>query len=127
MRTGERIWTAISARLKQQVLGDFIFVVTLDGQVVCLSSTESRALGEPAAFEDPDDHQGVSIGQDRCWRVEKFMSPSTGEIWPVNPMAKSLKVWIWVGRIMPPAVADGTIYFFDDDDSLIRASVTTRL
>ena len=77
MRTGERIWTADIGSIETPwVLGDFIFVVTLDGQVVCLSSAQGRVrwVSQLRLLKTPMIAKGVSIGRGRCWQAAKFMS-----------------------------------------------------
>ena len=125
MRTGERIWTADIGSIETPwVLGDFILVVTLDGQVVCLSSAQGRVrwVSQLPAFEDPDDREGRINWTGPVLASGKiYVASSTGELLALDPTNGEISERVDLGEPVnvPPVVADGTIYFLTDDGSLI--------
>ena len=125
MRTGERIWTTDIGSIETPwVLGDFIFVISLDGQLVCLSSAQGRVrwVSQLPAFEDPDDREGrISWTGPVLASGKVYVASSTGEMLALDPANGEISERADLGEPVnvPPAVADGTIYFLTDDGSLI--------
>ena len=125
MRTGERIWTADIGSIETPwILGDFILVLTMDGQLVCLSSAQGRVrwVSQLPAFEDPDDREGrINWTGPILAGGMIYVASSTGEMLAIDPLSGAIGERVDLGEPVnvPPVVADGTIYFLTDDGSLI--------
>ncbi|MHA1569666.1 MAG: outer membrane protein assembly factor BamB family protein, partial [Alphaproteobacteria bacterium] len=124
-RTGARVWQRALAGIEMPwVAGDFVFVVTTDGELLCLTRRDGRirwSLSLPK-WEDEDDRTdpinwaGPVLAGDRL-----VLGSSTGEVVAVSPYTGEL-----LGRIeMPgpisiaPIVAGETLYFLTDDGDLV--------
>ncbi len=125
LRSGARIWQkAIGGIEMPWTAGDFIFVVTTDAELVCLTRREGavkwvRALPRWRNPSNPVQRivwSGPVLVGDRLVVVS-----SEGEAWAVSPYSGDA-----LGRIrlpgsasVAPIVADGTLYFITDDATLV--------
>jgi len=94
LRTGERVWTRnLPSTQTPWVAGDFIFVVTTEGEVVCLNRDDGRVrwVQQMQRWEDPEDQKGAIVwsgpvlGSNRLVLVSSHgdiaaLSPYTGQI-----------------------------------------------
>lgn len=125
LRTGERVWTKDIAGLQTPwVAGDYIFLVSIDQQVVAVSRRDGRIrwlsqldhYEDPEAKEDPIEWSGPVLAGDRLVLVSTTgkavsVSPYTGEIMgEIDLPAKAL---------IAPIVAGGTVYILTDDADLV--------
>lgn len=124
LRSGARLWERNIAGIESPwVAGDFIFLVTLEGEVVCLSRRDGRIrwVQTLQRYEDEEDREdpikwtGPVLISDRLIVISSHgvavsLSPYSGEM---------------LGRIelpedafVPPVVANGTLFVLTDDGQI---------
>lgn len=125
LKTGQRIWDREMGGIGNPwVAGDYIFLLTTEDEIICLSRDDGRVFwvrGLPR-FEDPEDKEdpivwsGPVLASDRL-----IVTGSHGEAWAISPYSGQL-----LGRIelpdaisVPPVIADGTIYFMADNADIV--------
>ncbi len=125
VRSGERVWTRDIASVQTPwVAGDYIFVLTMDSELLCLSRADGGVIWinrleryeNEKRREDPIEWSGPVLTGDRLLVVSSHgfavaMSPYTGEV---------------LGRIelpertyIAPIVANSTVYVLTDDAELV--------
>ncbi len=125
LRTGNRRWfQEISTLQTPWVAGDFIYVVSTDGELVCLSRKNGlirwvRALGK---FEDPEEKTGLIVwsgpvlASDRLILVSNYgiavsVSPYDGKILGKVELSDTASI--------APVVAGGMLFILTDDAELV--------
>jgi outer membrane protein assembly factor BamB len=125
LRSGRRLWDRdITGMETPWVAGDFIFLVTAQAEVVCLSRRDGRIrwVAQLPRYEDPEEKvdpihwSGPVLASDRLVLVSSqgyavAMSPYSGQMLGRIGLPK--------GALIPPVVADGSIYVLSDNGSLI--------
>jgi outer membrane protein assembly factor BamB len=125
LRTGAQIWErAIGGSETPWVVGDFIYVVSNQGDLYCLTRLGGRVrwIQPLPRYEDPEDREGLIkwfgpiLAGDRLMVVNNFgevlsISPYTGKFLSKLELPDPLSV--------PPVVAGGSIFFLSDDADLI--------
>ena len=130
LRSGNRLWDQeISTLQTPWIAGDFLFVVTTDGDLVCLSRRNGlirwvRPLGK---YEDPEEKRdliiwtGPILASDRLILVSNYgvavsVSPYDGKILGQIELSDNASI--------PPVVAGNTLYILTDNADLValRAS-----
>ena len=125
LRTGERVWTKDIAGVQTPwVAGEYIFLVTIDQEVVAISRRDGRIrwLTKLARYEDPEDREhpvewsGPVLVSDRLILVS-----STGKAVSLSPYTGEIKGEVELpGRtLIAPVIADGTVYILTDDAELV--------
>ncbi len=125
LRTGRRKWARdIGGAESPWVAGDYIFAITNEREIVCVSRTDGKILwvrGLPR-FEDPKDQEdpitwaGPILVGDRLILAGSngealAVSPYDGRILGAEDMPDSVSV--------PPIVAGGYVFFLADDADLL--------
>jgi outer membrane protein assembly factor BamB len=125
LRTGTRIWErAIGGSETPWVAGNFIFVVSNQGDLYCLTRLGGRVrwMQRLPRYEDPEDREGLIkwlgpvLAGDRLMVVNNLgevhsISPYTGKFLSKLELSDPLSV--------TPVVAGGSIFFLSDDADLI--------
>ncbi len=125
LRTGERLWERNLGSLQTPwVAGDFIYMMTLDNDVVCLGRENGRVrwvrqlqrYKDQKKRKDPITWAGPVLAGDRLVVTSSHgyalsISPYTGEI--LSGMKLSDK------SFLPPVVADGVLYILTNDGDLL--------
>jgi len=125
LRTGERIWEQnIGGTQTPWVAGDYIYLVTTEGEVICLSRGDGRIrwLTRLQRWEDERDNKtpitwsGPVLASDRLLLVSSHgwamsVSPYTGEILSGMKMPDDMYI--------SPVVADRTMYVLTDSGDLV--------
>jgi outer membrane protein assembly factor BamB len=126
LERGVREWTAdVTSTQTPWVAGNFIYVLTERNELVCLVDqggyirwvTQLPDLVDP---EDADSHRirwiGPILVSDRL-----LLASSEGEVMSVSPLTGEVlgSGEVGGGVTVPPAVADGTVYFLTDAASLV--------
>lgn len=125
LRTGSRIWEKpIGGVQGPWVAGDFVYVVSNDAELVCLSRRDGRIrwvrvlqrYEDEEDKEDPIQWAGPVLAGNRL-----LVANSNSELWTVSPESGKVLRRIEVdGPVMiAPAVANGTVYLLTDDADLI--------
>jgi outer membrane protein assembly factor BamB len=124
-RSGERVWESnVGGIYTPWVAGNYIFIITSDAQIAALSMRDGRVrwVTELQRFEDPVDRKGLIrwagpvLAGDRLVIVSSHgyllsVSPYTGEILSGEKISG--------GSVIPPIVADQTIYILTSKGKLI--------
>jgi outer membrane protein assembly factor BamB len=126
LRTGERVWERNLASLQSPwVAGDFVYVVTVDAEVVCLSRNDGRIRWVQALprYRNPDSKgskgpiswYGPVLAGDRLVLLSSHseavsISPYTGDILGQMRLGNAAAAG--------PVVADGVLYILTDDAKL---------
>jgi outer membrane protein assembly factor BamB len=125
IRTGERVWELSIASLQMPwVAGDFIFLVSVDGELVCLSRNDGGVIwvSQLARYNNEKKKKGritwagpvlagghlVLVSSDK--KIIK-VSPQTGEVLTTKKIPG--------GSVIPPVVAGETIYILTEGGKLV--------
>lgn len=125
LRSGLRVWDQeIPSAQTPWVAGDYIYVATIDAQLVCLRRADGRIRWVTAlpAFEDPEDRKGPILWSgpilvsDRLiiagsHGVALSISPYTGQVLGRQALPDGVRV--------APIVADQTLYLLTRDAELV--------
>ena len=125
LRTGRRIWERDVAGLDTPwVAGDFLFVMTADGEILCISRDRGAIIWvQPLPrYEDPEDREDPIYWTGPVLVGDRLVAAgSNGDVLAFSP---------YDGRQLgghdardpvrlPPVVADRTVYILTDDADLI--------
>ncbi len=124
VRSGARIWTLTIGGIQSPwVAGDFVFVITLEAEIVALSRRDGRVrwvtplarFKKPGKREGPITWRGPVLAGDRLIAVS-----SEGEAIAISPYSGRI-----IGRIklrgdatIAPVVANGTLFVLTDNGAL---------
>jgi outer membrane protein assembly factor BamB len=122
--TGQRLWEQNFAGISTPwIAGEWLFVVTDDARVVCLSRANGKVrwIGQLRAFRNEKKREGAYnwfgpvLAGDRLW-----LTNSRGELAKVSPTDGSLLATTEAGSAfsLPPVVANNTLYLLDDKGQL---------
>jgi outer membrane protein assembly factor BamB len=125
LRTGTRAWEQdIGGSETPWVAGDFIYVLTNDSTLVCLTRTDGRVrwIAELPRYQNPEKKKdplvwtGPVLGGDRL-----IVIGSDGEAMTYSPYTGELlgRIELSEGAFVPPIIADQTLYVLTDDAELI--------
>lgn len=125
LRTGTRIWEQPIASIQTPwVSGDFVYVVSTDGQVFCI---ERRQGGIKWVRQLERDYRERFTTRRVAWTGPVMvggrlvLGSSRGEVVALSPSDGTTLATRSVGETLfiPPAVAGGTIYFFSNNAALV--------
>lgn len=125
LRSGQRVWDReIGGPESPWIGGDYLFVLTNDSELLCLSRNSGRIfwIQSLPKYEDPEDRQdpivwtGPILASDRLVVAGSHgyayaISPYTGDLLGMQEMPDGVSV--------PPIVANGALYVLTDDASLV--------
>lgn len=125
VRRGARAWERqIGGVQMPWPAGDFIFVLTNDSQVICLTRRSGRVRWVRALprFEDPEDLEdpinwfGPVLAGDRL-----IVAASTGEAVSISPYTGDVMGYMDLpgAPAVAPVVANSTLYFLTEDAKLV--------
>ncbi len=125
LRTGSRVWEQDIAGLNTPwIAGEFIFVMTVDGDVVCLTKRNGRVrwVQSLPRFEDSEERDepvfwnGPLLLSDRL-----IVLGSNGDALAISPYSGRLlgKLELPHSVRVAPIAANGTVYILTDDGDLI--------
>ncbi len=124
-RSGSRAWTRNIAGIQTPlVAGEYVFIVSTDGQVVCMNRGDGRvrwtaqlpAFGDPEGKRDPIVWTGPLLVSNFLVLVAsngtaELLSPFTGQ--------KLGETAIPDGTFIPPVVANGVMYVLTNEAQLV--------
>lgn len=125
LRTGNRIWDqALSGTNTPWLAGDFLFVVTTEGEVVCLSRERGRVrwVQPLPAFEDPEARTGPIVWSGPILVSDRLvLVSSAGEAVSLSPYDGQLlgRVGLPAGARVPPIAAGGSLYVLTENADLV--------
>jgi outer membrane protein assembly factor BamB len=125
VRTGERAWTNNIAGVQTPwVAGDFVYVVSIDAQLVCLTRKEGRVkwLTQLPRWEYPDDKSGPIYWAGPVLVSDRLvLISSDGLAMSVSPYTGQImgQVSIPDGAFITPVVANGMVYILTNGAELV--------
>ena len=125
LRSGMRVWSKnIGGTQTPWVAGDFVYVLTIDSELVCLSRKDGRIrwitrlpqFKDPKDRDDPIEWSGPVLAGDRLIVVSSraraySISPYTGDVLGQIEMPD--------GTFIPPIVANEMVFVLTDEAELI--------
>ena len=126
-RTGERQWERELTGVETPwIAGDFIYVVTVDGEVACISRRDGRIRWVRALqrWRDPEakSSKGMLIWRGPVLAGDRLiLAGSHGEAVSLSPYTGDVlgRVKLSAGAAMAPIVADNTLYVLTDNATLV--------
>jgi outer membrane protein assembly factor BamB len=124
--TGDRQWTRDLASIQTPwVAGDYVYVLTTQAQLLCLTRKEGRVkwLHQLTRWSDPEDTSSDPI----VWSGPVLVSnrlilvSSSGFAVSVSPYTGELlgRIEIPSGAYIAPVVANGTLYILTNEAELV--------
>ncbi|TNE35753.1 MAG: pyrrolo-quinoline quinone [Alphaproteobacteria bacterium] len=125
LRSGNRLWDREIATLQTPwVAGDFLYVISTDGELVCISRKNGliRWVRQLGKFDDPEDKSGLILWSGPVLASDRLIL--------VNNYGMAVSVSPYDGRILgrmelsdnasiPPVVAGDTLYILTDNAELV--------
>ena len=134
LRTGERIWTAdIASAETPWVMGDYVLVMSLEGELICLSRAQGRVrwVRPLSELTNSDGDPIITMPKENKGSVF-FLGPvlaggriialsSSGTLLALSPQDGALMETIDLRTpiSVPPIIADGTLYVLTDKGSVL--------
>ncbi len=125
LKTGQRVWDRELGGIGNPwVAGDYIFMLTTEDEIVCLSRDDGRIFwvrGLPR-FEDPEDHEGPIVWTGPVLASDRLIvTGSQGEAWAISPYSGELLGTIELPDAVsvPPVIAGGSVYFLADNADIV--------
>ena len=125
LRTGRRVWEADVGSVQQPwVAGDFVFVLTTEGEVVAMTAVDGRIrwVTQIGIFEDPEDRDGRITWAGPVLAGDRLIvNGSHGQALSLSPYTGEILGWreISGGASVSPAIADGTLLILSDSARLL--------
>jgi outer membrane protein assembly factor BamB len=125
LRRGNRLWEQELAGTQMPwVAGDFLFVMTVNSEILCLSRRDGRIrwVRPLTRFEDPEDRTGEIFWSGPLLVSDRLIVVSSrGDALSVSPYTGDI-----LGRIefpdgveLAPIVADGTVYVLTNEGEIV--------
>jgi len=125
LKSGQRILDReLSGISNPWIAGDYIFMLTTDDEILCMSRNDGRVFwvrGLPR-YQDEENHEdsivwsGPILASDRL-----IVTGSHGEAWAISPYSGQLlgKIELPAAVSVPPVIAGGTIFFLSDNAEIV--------
>lgn len=125
LRTGTRLWEVpIGGLHGAWVAGEFIYVATRDGEIVCLTRRGGRIrwVTQLPRFQDEEDREdpilwaGPVVASDRL-----IVAGSHEEVWSLSPYTGKIlgRIDVSAPVLISPAIARDTLFLLTDEADLI--------
>lgn len=125
LRTGERIWTRVIAGVQTPwVAGDYIYLLTLEGEITALSRRDGRVrwVTQLRRYKDQKDGEGRVEWSGPVLAGDRLIAVSSmGQLISVSPYTGEALGYITIpdGTFVPPVVANETLYILTRDAQLL--------
>ena len=124
LKTGQRVWErSVAGANTPWVAGDFIFVISNDGEVICITRNSGliKWVKQMPQFESLDDKEGIIRYAGPVLAGDRLLVVSSlGEIYSLSPYKGTIlgKVNVSASIFIPPVVAGKTLFVLDDEGTL---------
>lgn len=124
-RTGTRVWTQPAGALAfPWIAGEFLYLVTTDSNVVCMSRTDGGVvwMTQLETYANAKKKKGKIAWTGPVMAGDRlFVAGSNGEAKTINPYNGTIIDTIKLGDpvFVPPLIANETVYVITDDAKLI--------
>ncbi len=125
LNTGDRFWSRdIGGIQTPWAAGDYVYVLTTDEQVICLTRKEGKVkwIHQLQRFEDPEGKHGAIVWAGPVLVSDRLIAvSSTGIAAALSPYTGQLigRMEIPAGTYIAPVVADSTLYLYTSDAQLV--------
>ncbi len=125
LNTGDRLWSRdIGGIQTPWVAGDYVYVLTTDEQVICLTRKEGKVkwIHQLQHWDDPEGKQGAIFWAGPVLVSDRLIAvSSTGIAAALSPYTGQLigRMEIPAGTYIAPVVANGTLYLYTSDAQLV--------
>ncbi len=125
LRTGTRLWEVpIGGTHGAWVAGEFLYVVTRDSELVCLTRRGGRVrwVAQLPQFEDEEDKEDPILWSGPILAGDRLLvANNIDEIWSLSPYSGKFlgRIGISGPVLIPPIVARETLYVLTDEADLI--------
>jgi outer membrane protein assembly factor BamB len=125
LRTGSRVWEQdIGGLYRPWTAGSFLYVLTKDNDLVCLSRGEGRVYwvtSLPAYENEKEQKQPILWAGPVLAGNRLLVVSSTGRLLNVSPYDGSIlgREKLGAGTLLPPVVAGETLYILRNDATLV--------
>ncbi|HVZ28359.1 MAG TPA: PQQ-binding-like beta-propeller repeat protein, partial [Rhizomicrobium sp.] len=125
LSTGDRVWSRdIGGTQTPLAAGDFVYVITGDGKLLCLTRKEGKVrwVHQLPAWEDQKNLENTITWTGPLLVSDKLITTSSdGYMEAFSPYTGQLlaRVELDGGTSVAPVVADGTVYIYTDDATLL--------
>ncbi len=124
LRTGERIWTANIASMQTPwVVGSYIYVVTVDAEVICLSARDGRIrwITQLDQYEGRNERNEVQYVGPVLVSERLLVISSRGHLFELSPFTGEIRDETRLGDdvTLPPIVANNTLYIYTADGDIM--------
>jgi len=124
LATGQRVWERnLAGTSTPWVAGDFVYAVTLDGELVCVTRGDGRVkwVSQLPRWRDEEDKKGAIRWAGPVLASDRLILTGTnGEMISVSPYKGNILSRVAIGgtAYQPPVVAGGTVFVLTDDGKL---------
>ena len=125
INTGDRLWVRdIGGIHTPWAAGDYVFVLTTDQQVICLTRKEGKVkwIHQLQRWDDPEGHSGAIVWAGPVLVSDRLVLVSSkGIAAALSPYSGELigKMEIPAGTFISPVVANGMVYLYTSDAELV--------
>jgi outer membrane protein assembly factor BamB len=125
IKTGARIWDREIASIGGPwIAGDYIYMLTNDAEIICLSRDNGRVywVRSLPQFEDPEDKEDLIIWNGPVLASDRLLiTGSHGEAWALSPYTGDVlgSIELPDGVSVPPIIANGSVYFMADNATIV--------
>lgn len=124
LATGQRVWERnLAGTSMPWVAGDFIFAVTIDGELVAVTRGEGKVkwVTQLPKWRDEEDKKGAIRWAGPVLAGDRLLLTGTnGELVAVSPITGEVLNRTEIGGVLyqPPVVAGGTLFILSDEGRL---------
>ena len=125
LKRGSRIWEVeIGGTETPWAAGEFVYVLTNDKELVCLSreTGQVRWVSALPQFEDPVDKEGAIVWVGPLLASDRLIvASSIGEAYAVSPYTGEIigVIDLPSGAAVAPILANNTLYFISDEADIV--------
>jgi outer membrane protein assembly factor BamB len=125
INTGDRLWSRdIGGIQTPWAAGDYVFVLTTDEQLICLTRKEGKVkwIHQLQHWDNPEDRTGAIFWAGPVLVSDRLVAvSSTGIAVAISPYTGELlgKMAVPAGTYISPVVANGLLYLYTSDAQLV--------